>query len=89
MWAILTLETSGSEEEVMSMLALITAVVALVVAVAAYKRTGGRLQDLSPTADSVRDRTADALNHIEGLLRGKERSRPGERAESSTRGDRR
>jgi hypothetical protein len=73
----------------MSMLALITAVVALVVAVAAYKRTGGTLKELSSTADSVRDRTADALNQIEHLLRGKERSRPGERAESSTRSDRR
>jgi hypothetical protein len=88
MLAILTLKTSGSEEEVMTMLALITAVVALVVAVAAYKRTGGSLKELSPTADVVRDRTADALNQIEHLIRGKERSRA-ERAESPTRADRR
>jgi hypothetical protein len=73
----------------MSMLALITAVVALVVAIAAYKRAGGTLKELSPTADTVRDRTADALNQIEHLIRGKERSRPAERSESSTRADRR
>src|SRR5881628_2017313 len=51
----------------MATLALIIAVVALVIAIAAYRRTGGvgelqnQIQTLSSTTDSVRDRTADAV----------------------------
>src|SRR5436190_14740366 len=59
----------------MATLALIIAVVALVIAIAAYRRTGGvgelqnQIQTLSSTTDSVRDRTADALNRLEQLVR--------------------
>lgn len=68
----------------MAVLSFIIAVIALVVAVAAFKRTGGvgdlrhQVQTLSSTTDSVRTRTADALNRLEQLVRGKERPGPGE-----------
>jgi hypothetical protein len=39
------------------------------------------------TTDSVRDRTADALNRLEQLARGKERPKPGEPSEPPTRAD--
>jgi hypothetical protein len=66
----------------MEAFSLIVAVVALVIAIAAFKRTGGvrelkrQVQTLGSTTDSVRDRTADALNRLEQIVRGKERSRP-------------
>lgn len=65
----------------MEVLTLIIAVVALVIAVAAFVRTGGirelkgQVQTLSSTTDSVRDRTADALNRLEHLVRGKDRQK--------------
>lgn len=76
----------------MDILSLIIAVIALVIAVAAFMRTGGvselrrQVQALSSTTDSVRDRTADALNRLEQLVRGKERPKPDERSEPPTRG---
>lgn len=63
----------------MEILTLLIAVIALVIAVAAFKRTGGvselkqQVHTLSSTTDSVRDRTADALNRLEHLVRGRER----------------
>lgn len=66
----------------MEILSLIIAVVALLIAVAAFIRTGGvrdlrrQVQALTSTTDSVRDRTADTLNRLEHLVRGKERPRP-------------
>lgn len=66
----------------MEVLTLIIALIALVVAVAAFVRTGGirelrgQVQAMSSTTDSVRDRTADALNRLEQLIRGKERGKP-------------
>jgi len=75
----------------MEILSLIIAVIALVIAVAAFMRTGGvselkrQVQALSSTTDSVRDRTADALNRLEQLVRGKERPKPDERSEPPTR----
>lgn len=74
----------------MEALTLIIAVVALVIAVAAFVRTGGirdlkgQVQTLSSTTDSVRERTADALNRIEQLVRGKERGKPDSESPSST-----
>jgi len=77
----------------METLALIIAVIALVIAVAAFMRTGGvrelkhQVQTLNSTTDSVRDRTADALNRLEQLVRGKERSKPDEPSAPPTRAD--
>lgn len=77
----------------MEVLSLIIAVIALAIAVAAFMRTGGvrelkhQVQTLSSTTDSVRDRTADALNRLEQLVRGKERPKPGEPSEPPTRAD--
>jgi len=80
----------------MAILALLIAVVALVIAIAAYRRTGGvgdlqhQIQTLTSTTDSVRDRTADALNRLEQLVRGgKDRPKPDDRSEPSTHGERR
>jgi hypothetical protein len=77
----------------MEILSLVIALIALGFAVAAFRRTGGvgelkrRVQGLSSTTDSVRDRTADALNRLEHLVRGKERPKPDEPSEPPTRGD--
>jgi hypothetical protein len=77
----------------MEILSLIIAVIALLIAVAAFMRTGGvlelkrQVQALSSTTDSVRDRTADALNRFEQLVRGKERPKPDEPSEPPTRAD--
>lgn len=71
----------------MDILSLVIAVIALVVAVAAFKRTGGvqelkrQVQGLSSTTESVRDRTADALSRLEQRIRGRERAKPDEPAE--------
>ena len=79
----------------MDILALIIAVVALVIAIAAFKRTGGvgelhhQIQTLSSTTDSVRDRTADALTRLEQLVRGKERPKPDEQSDPPPRGEKR
>ena len=61
----------------MEMLSLIIAVTT----VAAFMRTGGvhelkhQVQALSSTTNSGRDRTADALNRLEQLVRGKDRQK--------------
>ncbi|HSB80149.1 MAG TPA: hypothetical protein VLM91_15315 [Candidatus Methylomirabilis sp.] len=67
----------------MEVVTLIIAVLALVLAVAAFARTGG-IRDLRSQLDSVasktetaRDRTADALARLERLIRGKEKSEGG------------
>lgn len=63
----------------MQILTFLIAVIALVVAVAAFRRTGGRAEakhqvhTLGSTTEAIRDRTADALNRLEQLVRGKER----------------
>src|SRR5206468_3005543 len=49
-----------------------------------------QLQTLSATTDSVRDRTADALDRLEQLVRGgKDRPKPDDRSEPSPDGERR
>ena len=74
-------------------LALLIALVALGIAIAAFRRTGGgrelqrHVQELSSTTDTVRDRTADALNRLEQLVRGKERRKPDERPDPPDRAE--
>jgi len=64
----------------MEVLTLLIAVAALVIAVAAYTRTGGiqdlrrQVDSLSSASESVREKTADALARLERLIRGRERS---------------
>ncbi|MFQ5839930.1 MAG: hypothetical protein ACE5HK_04335 [Candidatus Methylomirabilales bacterium] len=63
----------------MEVLTLIIAVVALVVAVLAYRRTGGmrdlrrQVESLDSVSESVRAKTADALSRVERMIRGKEK----------------
>lgn len=67
----------------MEVVTLLIAVAALVIAVAAYTRTGGiqnlrrQVDSLSSASESVRERTADALARLERLIRGREKP-PGE-----------
>jgi len=67
----------------MEVLTLLIAVAALVIAVAAYTRTGGiqdlrrQVDSLSSASESVREKTADALARLERLTRGREKP-PGE-----------
>lgn len=66
----------------MEAVTLIIAVVALVVAILAFARTGGignlrrQLDSMSSRTESARDRTADALDRLERLIRGKGKSEP-------------
>ena len=77
----------------METLSLVIAVIALVIAIAEFMRTGGvtelkrQVQTLSSTTDTVRDRTADALNRLEQLVRGKERPKPDQQVEPPTGSD--
>lgn len=63
----------------MEVVTLLIAVVALVIAVAAYTRTGGiqdlrrQVDSLSSASESVRDKTADAIARLEKLIRGREK----------------
>ena len=73
----------------MEVLTLLIAIIALVVALVAFARTGGvqdlrhQVQTLSSSSDSMRDRTADALERLEQFVRGKERPKPGGETGSS------
>lgn len=64
----------------MEVVTLLIAVVALVISVVAYMRTGGiqdlrrQVDSLSSASESVREKTADALARLERLIRGRERS---------------
>lgn len=63
----------------MAVLSLLFSVVALVLASLAYARTGGvkdlrgQVTNLGSSLDSVRSRTADALDRVERLIRGGEK----------------
>lgn len=63
----------------MEAVTLIIAVVALVIAVVAFIRTGGiqnlrhQMEGISAKTETARDRTADALDRLERLIRGKEK----------------
>jgi hypothetical protein len=65
-------------------LALIIAIVALVLASVAFARSGGvedlrrQMQNIGSTTSSARDRTADVLDRLEQLIRGKDKREPGE-----------
>jgi len=83
--------------------ALIVAIVALIIAIVAYYRTGGvadlkkQIEALTGAGDSIitkatdslRDKTADALDKVEGAVRGaeekKEATRPPRKREATTR----
>lgn len=82
----------------MDVATLVIAVLALVVAVIAFQRTGGikdlrrqvevlsskQVEILSTKSETVRDRTADVLERIERFIRGKEKASPeGEREKES------
>lgn len=66
----------------MEAVTLIIAVVALVIAVVAFVRTGGiqdvrrQVEGLSLKTEAARDRTADILDRLERLIRGREKPPP-------------
>lgn len=61
----------------MEVLALLIALLALVIAGLAYIRVGGKeeirkqMDDLGVTAETARDKTADVLDRLEQMVRGK------------------
>jgi hypothetical protein len=73
-------------QKIMETVALIISIVALIIAIVAYSRTGGiadlkkRVETLtnaggsivSKASGSLRDKTADALDRVEGTVRGAE-----------------
>ncbi len=66
----------------MEALTLLIALVALVIAVIAFQRTGGikelrqKIDTLSPRTESMRDRTAYILDRFEQVVRGKNKTNP-------------
>lgn len=60
----------------MDIVTLIIAVLALVIAVLAYIRTGGvedlrsQVKAVGPATEALRTKTADALDRLEGVVRG-------------------
>ena len=79
----------------MQTVALIVAIVALIIAIVAYYRTGGvadlkkQIEALTAAGDSIitkatdslRDKTADALDRVEGTVRGVEEKKEPPKAE--------
>ncbi len=67
----------------MEVVTLIIALLALVLAVAAFARTGGirelrsQLDSVASKTETARERAADALNRLEHLIRGKEKPEGG------------
>ena len=62
----------------MDVVTLIIAVVALLIAIMAFQRTGGMKElrhrvDALNSSESLRDRTADVLNRVERFIRGKDK----------------
>ena len=53
-------------------LTFIIAVVALVIAILAYRKAGGSSEGLQRQMDSIRQRTADTLGKVEKSVRGSE-----------------
>jgi len=74
----------------MDVVTLVIAVLALVVAVIAFQRTGGikdlwrQVEVLSSKSEGVRDRTADILERVERFVRGKEKPSPGDEKENES-----
>ena len=62
--------------------AVLLAILALVVAIAAYRRTGGvkelsgRIEQLSANAVPLRDKAADTLDKLSGAVRQKKEDDP-------------
>ena len=60
----------------MDIVTLIIAVLALVIAILAYIRTGGlvdlrsQVKAVGPATEALRTKTADALDRLEGVVRG-------------------
>lgn len=77
----------------MEVLTFLIAVLALVVAVMAYARTGGirdlrrQVDSLNSVTEGVREKTADVLSRMERLIRGREKV-PAEQERAEDRGDR-
>ena len=65
----------------MEILTLLIALAALVIAIIAFQRTGGigdlrrQVEGLSGKTETAREKTADVLDRLEQLIRGKERPR--------------
>jgi hypothetical protein len=78
----------------MDVFTLLVAIVALVIAIMAFQRTGGihdlrhQMEELSSKSDQAakgaRDMTADALGRLETFIRGQQKPSDGEEEESST-----
>jgi hypothetical protein len=75
----------------MEVLSLLLSIVALVVAVLAYARTGGvrdlkyQVTNMGSSIETLRSRTADALDKVERLVRGSEKPRsPDQPGDTST-----
>lgn len=73
----------------MEVLTLLIAIVALVIAILAFQRTGGGMRDLRRQIEDLteksehatkgaRDMTADALNRLETFIRGQQKPSPTE-----------
>ena len=71
----------------MEVLALLIAIVALVIAIMAFQRTGGGMRDLRRQIEDLtekseqatkgaRDMTADALSRLETFIRGQQKPSP-------------
>ena len=70
----------------MEVLALLIAIVALVIAILAFQRTGGihdlrrQMEDLTEKSEhatkGARDMTADALSRLEAFIRGQQKPSP-------------
>jgi len=66
----------------MEVVTLLIAVAALVIAIIAFARTGGihevrrQAETMSLKTESARDKTADALDRLERLIRGREKPAP-------------
>ncbi len=78
----------------MDIFTLLVAIVALVVAIMAFQRTGGihdlrhQMEELSSKSDQAakgaRDMTADALSRLETFIRGQKPPSPGEEEPSTS-----
>jgi hypothetical protein len=75
------------QEDIMEVLALLIAIVALVISIMAFQRTGGGMRDLRRQIEDLteksehatkgaRDMTADALSRLETFIRGQQKPSP-------------
>lgn len=77
----------------LDVLTFLIAVAALIIAIAAYARTGGmrdlrrQVDSITSTTEGMREKTADVLSRMERLIRGREKAPP-EQERAEDRGDR-